>query len=195
MNVGENKHCLSYILLSSFNMTQPIFPDDHTRANISAFPHPKFITRTRRETNTIDTVNARQFEHWQTAGKTYNRPDLNKQAPFYDVMPNNSRGNDQNYRSQPRYEVKEDKGVQNPFFDKYDTTSDSRNMTRELRASVYEDKHSEYTKESKKMMERNFDNRWLDSDVMLQQAEAAQSLRPKMDDIRLFYHNKPIEKK
>jgi hypothetical protein len=68
-------------------------------------------------------------------------------------------------------------------------------MTRELRASVYEDKHSEYTKESKKMMERNFDNRWLDSDVMLQQAEAAQSLRPKMDDIRLFYHNKPIEKK
>lgn len=76
-------------------MTQPIFPDDHTRANISAFPHPKFITRTRRETNTIDTVNARQFEHWQTAGKTYNRPDLNKQVPFYDVMPNNSRGNDQ----------------------------------------------------------------------------------------------------
>ena len=29
---------------------------------------------------------------------------------------------------------------------------------------------------------------------MAQQAHAAESLRPKMDDIRLFYHNKPADK-
>jgi hypothetical protein len=176
-------------------MTQPIFPDGHTHANISAFPHPKFITRTRRETNTIDTVNARQFEHWQTAGKTYNRPDVNAQPVFYDMMPNSSRINAQNYRSQPRYEVGQDKGVQNSFFDKYDTTSDASNMTRELRSSVYEDKNTEYLKESEKMLQRNFDSRWLDPSVMVQQAHAAESLRPKMDDIRLFYQNKSVEKK
>lgn len=175
-------------------MTQPIFPDGHTYANISAFPHPEFITRTRRETNTIDTVNARQFEHWQTQGKSYGRPDTNKQAVFYDMAPNATRTSNESYRSQPRYQVTEDKGVQNSFFDKYDTSSDARNMTRELRASVYEDKRTGFIKESEKMLQRNFDSRWLDTTVMMQQAHAAETLRPKMDDIRLFYHNKPADK-
>lgn len=67
-------------------------------------------------------------------------------------------------------------------------------MTRELRASVYEDKNTGYTKESNKLLERNFDNRWLDTTVMTQQAQAAEELRPKMDDIRLFYLNKPSDK-
>ena len=174
-------------------MTQPIFPDGHTYANISAFTHPEFITRTRRETNTIDTVNARQFEHWQTDGKygVMNRPDINKQAPFYDMLPNDSRGSDKSYRSQPRFDVDASRGVQNPYFDKYDTTFDARNMTRELRASVYEDKHTGYLKESEKLLQRNFDSRWLNPNVVAQQAQAAEQLTPKMDDIRLFYNNKP----
>jgi hypothetical protein len=67
-------------------------------------------------------------------------------------------------------------------------------MTRELRASVYEDKNTGYVKESEKMLERNFDNRWLNPEVMVQQVHAAISLRPKMDDIRLFYQNKPADK-
>jgi hypothetical protein len=67
-------------------------------------------------------------------------------------------------------------------------------MTRELRASVYEDKNSGYLKESEKLLQRNFDNRWLNPTVVKQQAEAAEQLRPKMDDIRLFYKNLPAEK-
>ena len=59
------------------------------------------------------------------------------------------------------------------YFDKYDTSSDSRNMTRELRSSVYEDKNTGYTKESNKLLERNFDSRWLDTTVMKQQAQSA----------------------
>jgi len=173
-------------------MAQPVFPDARTQSAIQAFPLPRFIGRTRRETNTIDTINARQFEHWQTDGKhaENGRPDTNAQAPFYDMMPNSSRMSDRSYRAQPRYDVEGQKGVQNSFFDKYDTSADARNMTRELRASVYEDKNTGFGMESEKLLERNFDNRWLNVDVMKQQAQAAESLRPKMDDIRMFYVNK-----
>ena len=111
------------------------------------------MTRSRREIDAVDAINARRFEHWQTDGKydVYNRPDMNKQAPFYDMMPNNSRMNDKSYRSQPRYDAAGDKGVQNSYFDKYDGTFDARNMTRELKASVYEDKNTGYLKESSQL--------------------------------------------
>jgi hypothetical protein len=172
-------------------MAQPVFPDKHTISAYDAFPLPQFMPRTRREVDAIDAVNARQFEHWQTDGKydIYNRPDMNKQAPFYDMLPNDSRRNEQSYRSQPRFDVDGHRGVQNPYFDKYDAVFDARNMTRELRASVYEDKNTGYLKESEKLLQRNFDNRWLNIDVAKEQAVAAEQLRPKMDDIRLFYRN------
>lgn len=175
-------------------MAQPVFPDSRTISAYGAFPLPKFITRTRREADPIDVVNARQFEHWQTDGKygTMNRPDINKQSPFYDMLPNDSRMNDRSYRSQPRFDTDGHRGGQNSYFDKYDTTFDSRNMTRELRASVYEDKNTGYIKESEKLLQRNFDNRWLNPHIATQQAQATEQLRPKMDDIRLFYINKSI---
>ena len=174
-------------------MAQPVYPDKNNISAYNAFPLPEFMTRSRREVDAVDSINARQFEHWQTDGKfnVYNRPDVNKQAPFYDMLPNNSRMNDKSFRSQPRFDTSDDRGVQNSYFDKYDTTFDSRNMTRELRASVYEDKNTGYLKESEKLLQRNFDNRWVDPIVAQQQAEAAEQLRPKMDDIRLFYKNVP----
>jgi hypothetical protein len=176
-------------------MAQPVFPDNHTISAYNAFPMPQFMARSRREVDAIDVINARQFEHWQTDGKydIHNRPDMNKQAPFYDQLPNDSRTNDKSYRSQPRFDASGHRGVQNPYFDKYDATFDARNMTRELRASVYEDKNTGYLKESEKLLQRNFDNRWLNPTVVKQQAEAAEQLRPKMDDIRLFYKNTPAE--
>jgi len=176
-------------------MAQPIIHDDHTLSAIAAFPMPRFIGRTRRENNPYDTINARQFEHWQTSGKygTTNRPDLNQQAPFYDMMPNTSRTSDHSYRAQPRFDASGDRGGQNAFFDKYDTAADARNMTRELRASVYEDKNTGFQKESSGLLQRQFDIQWLNPTVAEQQAKAAEQLRPKMDDIRLFYHNKPLD--
>lgn len=68
-------------------------------------------------------------------------------------------------------------------------------MTRELKASVYEDKNTGFQKESDRLLQRQFDNRWLDPTVAVQQAKAAEELRPKMDDIRMFYMNKPSESK
>lgn len=175
-------------------MAQPVYPDSHTISAYEAFPLPQFVTRTRREFDTKDAINARQFEHWQTDGKygVMNRPDMNKQAPFYDMLPNDSRRNEKNYRSQPRYDVEAPRGVENPYFDKYDTSFDARNMTRELKASVYEDKNTGYLKESEKLLQRNFDNRWVNPTVVSQQAQIAEQLRPKMDDIRMFYYNKPL---
>lgn len=172
-------------------MAQPVYPDNRTISAYQAFPLPEFITRTRREYDTHDSINARQFEHWQTDGKydIYNRPDVNKQSPFYDMMPNNSRMNDKSYRSQPRFDPLQSRGVENPYFDKYDSIYDARNMTRELRASVYDDKNTGYMKESDKLLERNLDNRWIDPNIVKQQVDAAKQLRPQMDDIRLFYKN------
>jgi hypothetical protein len=144
----------------------------------------------RREFHPTDTINARQFEHWQTAGRygVYNRPDMKQQAPFYDVMPNASRTNDRSYRSQPRFDAEAERGVQNPYFAKYDATADSRNMTRELRASVYEDKNTGYKAESASIMERNLEHRWLLPVAPVQQAGVVEELRPQMDDIRRVYH-------
>ena len=154
-----------------------------------AFPFPEFITRVRREVDPVDAINARQFENWQCAGKhpSYDRPDLNKRAPMYDMAPNTSRTQSKEYRTQPRYDVDAARGVANPFFAKYDTTSDPRNMTRELRGSVYEDKNVGYATESAKLLERNFDQRWLSAEAVKEQARAAEALRPLKDDIRVFY--------
>jgi len=176
-------------------MAQPVYPTRTTEQAYEAFPHPQFITRTRREVHPTDAINARQFEHWQTDGKFgYNdRPDMNKQAPFFDMNPNTSRTNGKSYRAQPRYDASAGRGGENPYFDKYDTAADARNMTRELRASVYEDKNTGFQHESQKLLQRQFDNRWLDPTVAQQQAKAAEELRPKMDDIRLFYQNKPAK--
>ena len=48
----------------------------------------------------------------------------------------------------------------NPYFDKYDVSSDSRNIIRELRASVYEDMNTGYSIESEQLLQRNTSNHW-----------------------------------
>ncbi len=170
-------------------MAQPAWPNSKSLNSIECFPNPKMIIRSRREVNTIDAINARQFEHWQTDGKygIHNRPDFNSQAPFNDQMPSDSRMNKQNYSSQPRFDESGHRGGQNAFFDKYDTAYDARNMTRELRASVYEDKNTGHLKESEHLLQRNFDNRWLNPNHMTQQVKASEEMRLKMDNIRTVY--------
>jgi len=129
---------------------------------VQAFPIPKFTPRIRLELSNTDSINARQFEHWQTDGKygIYNRPDVNKQSPFYDQLPNDSRMNSRSYRSQPRFDASDSRGGENPYFNKYDTSFDSRNMVRELKASVYEDKNTGYLRESEQLFQRNCQSRW-----------------------------------
>lgn len=180
-------------------MSQPVFPDETAARVAAAFPMPQFMPRTRREIHPSDSINARQFEHWQTAGRygVLNRPDVHQQPPFYDMAPGASRTSDRSYRAQPRMDPTAERGVQNPYFDKYDATADSRNMTRELRASVYEEKNTGYRSESLSIMERNMESRWL-SPLATSDAPTVsvmEELRPQMDDIRKVYHSLGSDKK
>lgn len=161
-------------------MTQPVYPIYPT----PAFPNPRLVPRSRNEGNVFDTVNARYFENWQTAGKygTMNRPDLNKQAPFYDSMPDISRMSNKNYRSQPRYDVNADRGGMNPYFDKYATSYDARNTIRELRATVYEDKITGYIPESNKLLGRSMDKRWLTTE---QAKDQLNTMKATWSDIKI----------
>lgn len=181
-------------------MTQPVWP----AYAVPAVP-PSALT-SRREFSTRDSVNARQFEHWQTDGKylVSDRPDVGKQRPFQDFQPINSRTTDRNYRNQPRYDVlspglahgsqltaaSDAAGAElsgNPYFEKYDAAYDNRNAVRELRSAVYEDKSDEGIRESSRLLRRNFDTRWIAPAEIDKLTETRMVLRPSMDDIRKIY--------
>lgn len=101
---------------------------------------PHFSLRSRREQPTRDLFNARQYEHWNTdaPNPTQNFPDLTRQQPLYDMNPINTRTVERDYRqAQPFVAGGGDLG-KNAYFQKYDVTSDPRNVARELNAAVYE---------------------------------------------------------
>lgn len=164
-------------------MTQPVWP----AYAVPAVP-PSALT-SRREFSTRDSVNARQFEHWQTDGKylVSDRPDVGKQRPFQDFQPINSRTTDRNYRNQPRYDAAGAELGGNPYFQKYDAAYDNRNAVRELRSAVYEDKSDEGIRESSRLLRRNFDTRWIAPAEIDKLTETRMVLRPSMDDIRKIY--------
>ena len=145
--------------------------------------------RSRRETSTRDTANARNYELWQTDGKygIHNRPDPNRRAPFEDFMPINSRTEDRKYHPQPRFEEDGHRLGQNPYFQKYDTSYDSRNAVRELQAVVYEDKEIEGTRSSRRLVGRQVEPRWFRGVAAEALADAAESLRPQRDDYTKVY--------
>lgn len=154
-------------------------------------PPPEMCIRSRRELDVRDVTNARQFEHWQTDGKsmTNNRPDINAQAPFHEFLPINSRFDNRQYVSQPRFDTTGHRLAQNSYFDKYDPSYDSRNAIRELQAVVYEDKNIEGVKESNRLAARQLDNRWLNVTQQKALVEVSLTLRPSMDDYQIVYRN------
>ena len=81
---------------------------------------------------------------------------------------------------------------QNPYFDKYDVASDSRNVSRELRSVVYEDIGDRGEEESKKLLGRAFENRWIPGghakETGLNRVEAFELLRPAMTHMTTTYN-------
>lgn len=156
-------------------MTQPVWPI----YPVESMPPPEMIIRSRHDLNTRDAANARNFELWQTDGKhgTYNRPDMNAQAPFQDFLPINSRFEQRRYHPQPRFTEDGHRGGMNPYFDKYDTAYDARNTVRELQAVVYEDKSFEYIPQSRAVVERGVEHRWIPPTVWEETAEALNATR------------------
>jgi hypothetical protein len=154
-------------------MTQPVWPI----YPVESMPPPEMIIRSRHDLSTRDAANARNFELWQTDGKhgTYNRPDMNAQAPFQDFLPINSRFEQRRYHPQPRFAEDGHKGGMNPYFDKYDTAYDARNTVRELQAAVYEDRPYEYIPQSRAIVERGVEHRWIPPSGWEQTAESLNS--------------------
>jgi hypothetical protein len=166
-------------------MAQPVFPIN----TVHLLPPQQMSLRSRREVSTRDAANARNYELWQTDGKygIQNRPDPNARAPFQDFQPINSRFLEKNYRTEPRFDQTRQQGGMNPYFDKYDSASDSRNMVRELQSVVYEDKNTENINNGRTFLSRSMDNHYLNTDQLKALADSVENLKPLRDDYQKNY--------
>ena len=81
----------------------------------------------------------------------------------------------------------------NPYFDKYDVASDSRNIVRELRGTVSEDIRDRGVRESQLLLRREMDSRWIPQgyaqDKGLDSLSAFELMRPKITDMNKDYHH------
>jgi hypothetical protein len=88
--------------------------------------------------------------------------------------------------------IETDSIAQNPYFDKYDIASDSRNVIRELRGAVSEDIVDRGLRENQRLMSRGFDSqRWVPQGLSemkgIDQLTAFELIRPKVDDFNKIY--------
>lgn len=159
-------------------------------------PEMSFLSmniRSRREMNTRDAANIRQFEHWQTDGPAMqnDRPDLNGPRILNDMNPTNSRSLDTKQYLQNRpMKAGQDSFSQNPYFEGYAPVFDPRNAIREVRSAIHEDRFDRGVKESRQLLARSFTNTWEPPDYIkkknldtLNSLVAYEDLKPKMDDI------------
>jgi len=70
----------------------------------------------------------------------------------------------------------------NPYFDKYDISTDSRNVIRELRGAVSEGVEDRGIVESQKLLSREMESRWVERET------AFELLRPKFNNMANTYH-------
>ena len=159
-------------------------------------PPAKMQLRVRRETNTHDTINARQFESWQATapvvqGGAIDDDPTQMRPVFYDMAPQNSRTDKQDYRQSQPFVANGPSLAMNPYFDRYDPTRDPRNMIREVRSVVYEDKEADRgLEESRRLVDRAYVNRWLregDAEELRASLSAYEVMRPKVDTIDTTY--------
>lgn len=88
-------------------------------------------------------------------------------------------------------QIQVDTLASNPYFEKYDVATDSRNIVRELRAVVSEDVVDKGVRESQKLLKRELENRWLPAnfseDRGIDQLSAFEMMRPQFNDMSQDY--------
>jgi hypothetical protein len=162
-------------------------------------PPPTMQLRIRREFDTKDSVNARQFEAWTSGvpvvqgGAIADEPTGNKPTS-YDMAPQNTRTDKRDYRQAQPFVPDGPSLAMNPYFDRYDPTRDPRNMIREMRSAVYEVKEGDRGAiESRRLTERGFTSRWVPEGTTEETSKASlmalEVMRPKMDDINTVYRD------
>lgn len=166
-------------------------------------PPEKMQLRVRKEAPTHDTINARQFEAWQASvpvvqGGGIGDPSTDIKPAFYDMAPLSSRTDKQDYRQSQPFVAKGPSLAMNPYFDRYDPTRDPRNMIRELRSVVYEEKEADRgLTESQRLSDRGYLSRWMPEGTSLEDMraslEAYEVMRPKSDNIKDSYVAEPTK--
>ncbi len=167
-------------------------------------PEMNFLSmnvRSRREMNTRDAANIRQFEHWQTDAPylQMDRPDLSGAKILSDMNPTNSRKlNGALYLQNRPMKAGQDSFTKNPYFNDYAPEYDPRNAVRELRSAIYETRFEKGLSESKRLLERSFTTQWLEPSYVqdnnlntLNSLEAYEMLKPQQDDITRSFREKP----
>jgi hypothetical protein len=167
-------------------------------------PETNFLSmnvRSRREMNTRDAANIRQFEHWQTDAPylQMDRPDVNGPRVLSDMNPTNSRSVDGSlYQQNPQLKAGKDSFTKNDYFQGYAPEYDSLNAVRELRSAVYENRFDKGVRESKYLLGRTFTSQWVEPSYIeeknldsLNSLEAYEQLKPQMDDIAKSFRQSP----
>lgn len=94
--------------------------------------------------------------------------------------------------AEQRY-IQTDSLSDNPYFNKYDVASDSRNIVRELRAAVSEDVVDRGIRESQRLLQREMDSRWTPQGFAAEKGidslSAFELMRPKMNNMVKRYNN------
>jgi len=170
---------------------------------ISNMPMPQFVPRSRREDNTRDITNARNLELQRSVApiqQAFFRPEPSTSAfgPRLELKHNDqkalaSRNKPPTSVPAPSFDPAGPKLVGNVFFDQYAPEYDPRNVVRELRGSVKDDKSSRGEVESQRILSRGFSSRYVPQGFAEQQhmnsLEAFEQLRPKIDDLSKQYRS------
>jgi len=119
------------------------------------------------------------------------RVPVSMEPVFFDMAPLSSRTDKRDFRQSKPYDPTGPSLALNPFFDRYDPTRDPRNMIREVRSVVYENKEADRgLKESERMRERTFTNRYYkEGEAPTKITEWFDLMRPKIDNPELVYRN------
>lgn len=170
---------------------------------ISAMPLPQFIPRSRREEVVRDTVNARNIEFHKSSApiqQAFFRPEPSTSGfgpkvsmQYYDQYGIPSRNQKPFSTPAPTFDPAGPKLVGNIFFNQYAPEYDPRNVARELRGSVKENKMVRGEEESRRILSRGFSSRYVPEGFAEQQQldslQAFEQLRPKIDDLSKQYRN------
>ncbi|NBP66490.1 MAG: hypothetical protein EBU66_17820 [Bacteroidetes bacterium] len=170
---------------------------------ISSVPMPQFIPRSRREDTTRDVANARNLELQRSVApiqQSFFRPEPSTSAfgPKLEVRHNDQKGLASRNKPPtsvpaPSFDPAGPKLVGNVFFDQYAPEYDPRNVVRELRGSVKDDKATRGELESKRILSRGFSSRYVPEGFaekeQLNSLEAFEQLRPKIDDVSKQYRS------
>ena len=150
----------------------------------------EFTARSLREQPTKDTVNAREYLRWNAdlPVPSTSHPRNGERPVFFDMAPMGSRNQNREQFLQAQPFVVEAPPFQgNPYFSKYDITSDPRNAIRELRGAVIENITNKGVDESIRLFSRGFDNQSVPVDEMGKIREKGlddwNSMRPGLDNM------------